>query len=212
MVSWFRTGLMRRIVMFNRVSAAGYFSDRDSTFEWVVQDETFDVEAAASLSVLSESGVILFGRRTYDIFEGFWRRYDEDRSAPIESPHRPGQSSRELRVLADFINDATKVVFSKTRKRVKWRNSRLLRELDPREIAAMKSEPGRVMFVFGSGTIVSQLTTHGLIDEYQFVVCPIAIGAGRPLFNDVSTSVRLKLLEAKSYPTGNVMLRYERQS
>jgi dihydrofolate reductase len=55
---------------------------------------------------------------------------------------------------------------------------------------------------------VSQLTQHGLIDEYQFVVCPVLLGSGRPLLSGVPKSVRLDLLEAKNYRSGDVLLRY----
>ena len=64
------------------------------------------------------------------------------------------------------------------------------------------------MILFGSGSIVSQLTQHGLIDEYQFVVCPIFLGSGRPLLSNVSKNLRLELLEAKQYESGDVLLRY----
>jgi dihydrofolate reductase len=198
---------MRRIVMFNRVTADGYFAGPDGDLDWVVQDEELDMEAASS-SASPGGGTILFGRRTYDMFEGFWRQFDEG-SAAVPNPHVPEQSSAELRAMADFINGATKVVFSKTRTEVTWRNSRLLREFDPREIEAMKHEPGKDILIFGSGSVVSQLTEHGLIDEYQFVVNPILIGSGRPLITDLSTSSRLNLVEAKAYPSGNVKLRYE---
>ncbi len=112
--------------------------------------------------------------------------------------------------MATFLNDVTKVVFSKTRKDVTWKNSHLLRELDPHEIEAMKRRPGKDMLLFGSGSVVSQLTQHGLIDEYQFVVSPLLLGSGRPLLSDVSRRLKLDLLEAKAYPSGNVMLRYAR--
>jgi dihydrofolate reductase len=104
----------------------------------------------------------------------------------------------------------TKLVFSKSLKHATWKNSRVLHELDPREIETMKSQPGKDMIIFGSGTIVSQLTQHGLIDEYQFVVCPILLGSGRPLLSNVSKNLRLDLLEAKQYPSGDVLLRYAR--
>ena len=104
----------------------------------------------------------------------------------------------------------TKLVFSRTLKDVTWRNSRLLRELDPREIETMKRQSGKDMMVFGSGAIVSQLTQHGLIDEYQFVVCPVLLGDGQPLLSGVSKCLRLDLLEAKPLPSGDVMLRYAR--
>ena len=114
--------------------------------------------------------------------------------------------------MAVWINEATKVVFSRTRKDVTWRNSRLLHEFDPRQIEAMKTQPGKDIMIFGSGSIVSQLTQHGLIDEYQFVVSPIVLGSGRPLLSGVSKSSRLDLLEAKKYQSGNVMLRYARSN
>ena len=112
--------------------------------------------------------------------------------------------------MANWINETTKLVFSRSRKDVTWSNSRLLHELDPREIEAMKRQPGKDMMIFGSGSIVSQLTQHGLIDEYHFVVSPILLGSGRPLLGDVSKRLRLDLLEAKKYQSGNVMLRYVR--
>jgi dihydrofolate reductase len=62
--------------------------------------------------------------------------------------------------------------------------------------------------VMGSGSIVSQLTEHGLIDEYWIVVGPLFLGRGRPLMRDVTRSLKLDLLEAKAFPQGNVLLRY----
>ena len=75
----------------------------------------------------------------------------------------------------------------------------------------MKRQPGKGIMVFGSGSIVSQLTQHGLIDEYQFVISPTLLGSGRTLLREVSKSSKLNLLEATGYKSGNVMLRYARQ-
>ena len=112
--------------------------------------------------------------------------------------------------MAGWINQATKLVVSKTRKDVTWKNSRLLHDLDPGEIEALKKQPGKDIMIFGSGSVVAQLTQHGLIDEYQFVVAPILLGSGRQLLDWVPKSSRLDLLDAKKYPSGNVMLRYAR--
>jgi dihydrofolate reductase len=64
------------------------------------------------------------------------------------------------------------------------------------------------MIVFGSGSIVSQLAQHGLIDEYQLVVNPILLGAGRSLTAALAQIVRLRLVDARPFPSGNVVLRY----
>jgi len=106
----------------------------------------------------------------------------------------------------------TKLVCSRSLKDATWQNSRILHEFEPREIETMKRQPGKNMIVFGSGSIVTQLTQHGLIDEYQFVLCPILLGSGRPLLGDVSKNLRLELVEAKQYQSGDVMLRYARPS
>ena len=106
----------------------------------------------------------------------------------------------------------TKLVFSRSLKDVMWQNSCILHEFEPRDIEIMKRQPGKDMIVFGSGSIVTQLTQHGLIDEYQFVLCPILLGSGRPLLGDVSKNLRLELVEAKQYQSGDVMLRYARPS
>ena len=197
---------MRRIVMFNRVSADGYFAALDGNLDWVVPEPEIDKEGAAASS---ETGTILFGRKTYEMFEKFWpRALDDSKTAP--DPHAEGQRSPEMRQMAVFINEAEKLVFSKTLKKTTWKNSRILGEFDPREVEELKRKPGKDMIIFGSGSIVSLLTEHGLIDDYHFVVNPILLGNGRPLLAGVSKKRKLDLQEARHYPSGNVVLRYSR--
>lgn len=200
---------MRRIVTFDWVTADGYFAGRDGNLDWVVPDEE---QAKAAAEDIPNFDTVLFGRRTYEIFEEFWGHVVVDDSGTVPDPHRPGRRSPEHGAVAIALNKMTKLVFSRTMKDVTWRNSRLVRELDPREIDTMKRQPGKDMIIFGSGSIVSQLTQHGLIDEYQFAVCPIFLGKGQPLLTGVSKHVRLDLLETKALPSGDVMLRYARRN
>jgi dihydrofolate reductase len=196
----------RQIVMFNRVSADGYFARPDGNLDWFVPDDELDKAGAAGIP---GTDTILFGRRTYDAFESFWPHVLDD-SPTAPDPHAAGRRSPAIRAMAVWINEATKLVFSRTRKDVPWKNSRVIHDFDPREIEAMKKGPGKDMIIFGSGSIVTLLTQHGLIDEYRFVVNPIFLGNGRPLFGNLAKSTKLDLLEAKPYPSGNVMLRYAR--
>jgi len=199
---------MRKIVAFNHVSADGYFATADGKMDWVIQDEEIGKRAAEGMS---ETGTVLFGRRTYEQFASFWpHALDESSTAP--DPHAPGHRSRELKAMAVWLNEATKLVFSKSLKEATWKNTRLLRELDPRKIEALKRQPGGDIIMFGSGSIASQLTQHGLIDEYQFVVSPLLLGGGRSLLSGVSARQKLELLEAKPFRAGNVMLRYAHAS
>ena len=197
---------MRRIIMFTRVSADGYFAAADGGLDWAVPEPTLDAAAAGKLA---EPGTILFGRRTYQGFESFWpSAIDDSPTAP--APHGEARRSPELRAMGVWINRATKLVFSKTLKHVTWQGARLIPAFDPAEVAAWKREPGNDMLIFGSGTIVSLLTQHGLIDEYQLVVAPTLLGDGKSLFRGIPARTALRLVESTAYPNGNVMLRYER--
>jgi dihydrofolate reductase len=198
--------MSRRIIAFNRVSADGYFSPPDGNLNWTVPEEELDKGAAANMN---GQGTLLFGRKTYEMFAAFWPHAAEDPKGP-EDPHSAGRRTPEVKAMARYINDAIKIVFSRTlqEKDLKWKNSRLINKFDPRAVEAIKQEPGKDIMIFGSGTIASQLAQSNLIDEYQFVVGPVLLGDGRALIDDVSQTRRLELLEAKPYKGGNVMLRY----
>lgn len=192
--------------MFNHVSADGYFADADGTLDWVTPDPELDKAAATSTP---EADTILFGRRTYQMFEQFWpHALDDPKTAP--DPHTEGRRSPEIRKMAEFINSANKLVFSRTLKNVSWKNSRIVAQIDSREIEALKKGPGKDMLIFGSGSVVSELTELGLIDEYLFVANPVLLGRGKQLLRDVSKHSKLDLLEAKAFPSGNVRLRFAR--
>ena len=194
--------------MFNNVSADGYFAAEDGGLSWVVNDPEIEKAGARATSGYD---TVLFGRRTYEMFASFWPTALDD-SPTSPNPHLPRARSPEMRAMAVLLNEATKLVFSRTLKELTWKPSRVLPTLDPREIEAMKRAPGTDLIVFGSGEIVSQLTAHGLIDEYQFVVSPVLLGSGKPLLRGVPAGTKLDLHEARAYPSGNVLLRYTRRA
>jgi dihydrofolate reductase len=167
-------------------------------------------QAKAAVDNIPLFDTVLFGRRTYELFEKFWSRADDSSTAP--DPHHPGQRTLEHHAIAKWLNETTKLVFSSSLKNVTWKRSRIIHEVDPRKIEKMKREAGKDMTIFGSGSIVSQLTEHGLIDEYQFVLCPFFLGSGRPLLTGVSKNSKLELVKAKPYLSGDVLFRYRRSN
>jgi dihydrofolate reductase len=99
-------------------------------------------------------------------------------------------------------------VFSRTLDDATWENTELVRADPVETIGRMKQEAGRDLLVMGSGTLVAQLTEARLIDEYQFVVHPVALGAGRTLFEGVAKPVDLQLVNSRRFGNGNVVLWY----
>jgi dihydrofolate reductase len=200
---------MRKIVVFDRVSADGYFSSPEGQLDWVVPDA--EIDKLGGNAAPGSGNMMLFGRRTYQMFESFWPQVLKSDSPEAPDPHAPGRQSAAMRNMAVWIHEATKIVFSKSLNDVTWHNSRLFHDVEPADIDALKKEPGGDdIMIFGSGQIVSRLTALGLIDEYQLIVGPLLLGSGKPLVSGVMSRVPLDLLDVKRYESGNVMLRYAR--
>jgi dihydrofolate reductase len=84
--------------------------------------------------------------------------------------------------------------------------------LDVPTVQALKDEGGKDIIIFGSGSVVSQLSEYKLIDEYQFVVSPTLLGRGRSMVTGLTRNLALTLLEATAFPSGVVLLRYAPKS
>ncbi|MGH9194912.1 MAG: dihydrofolate reductase family protein [Acidimicrobiia bacterium] len=188
---------MRRIVTFNNVSADGYFAAKDGNLDWVVQDPELDQFVMKEGRAVD---TVLFGRVTYEQFESFWPGVAKDPNAPPE-----------LLLFAKPLEAMTKVVFSKTRDTVTWKNSRLVRDIVPRDIERMKREEGGDIIVFGSGSVVTALSEYGLVDEYVYTVNPVLLGEGRLLLKGLGAGADLELLQAKPFESGKILMRYARK-
>jgi dihydrofolate reductase len=139
-------------------------------------------------------GTLLFGRVTYELMASYW-------PTPLAAQNDP--------VVAKHMNSLPKVVFSRTLDRASWSNTKLVTDDMAAEIRRMKRQPGEDMAILGSGSIVSQLAQEGLVDEYQIVVNPVVLGAGRTLFDGVKERLPLKLTRTRAFGNGNVLLCYE---
>jgi len=183
--------------MFNRVSMDGFFAGPNGeSHEWFINDYKVD-EAAHEMM---EPDTVLFGRVTYQIFENHWPREEVNPKA-----------SKEAKATAQELRDMKKIVFSKTLQKVNWENTKLINGDLLEEVKKLKQGNGHDMVIFGSGTIVQQLTDSGLIDEYVFVMTPVILGKGKSLFKQVD-KLNLKLLETKDFESGNVILHYATQN
>jgi dihydrofolate reductase len=155
---------------------------------WTVPyfDETVGEFMDATMGVPFD---LVLGRRTYDIFAGFWPNASEEEGA---AP----------------LNAATKYVASRGRPDLTWERSVLL-EPDPvTAVRALKEEDGRELQVHGSGDLIQTLLGTDLVDELRVLVFPVLVGPGKRLFGDGTAPRGLRLLESKVSGTGVVMSRY----
>ncbi len=190
---------MRKVIMFNRVSVDGFFAGPNGEIDWFIRDPELD-KALHEMSRpgMVSPGTVLLGRVTFQLFESVWPKIAADPKAP-----------KDARTTANELNQMTKVVFSKTLKEVSWENTKLVKGDVAEEVDKLKQEKGSDILIFGSGTIVQQLTAAGLLDEYLIAVTPVILGAGKTLFAGVK-KLDLELLETKTFKSGNVLLHYKR--
>ncbi|HSX19125.1 MAG TPA: dihydrofolate reductase family protein [Candidatus Saccharimonadales bacterium] len=186
---------MRKIVVFNMISVDGYFAGLDGNIDWHVVDDEFNEFA---IEHTADFGGIIFGRTTYELFEGYWPK-------ALKDPKTGGDD----RKIAQIIDDIYKFVFSKSLNKVVWKNTTLLHEIDPEEIKKWKQMDGKDIAIFGSGTIVAQFAKLGLIDEYRLMVNPVILGEGKSFFKGMDRR-KLKLVKSREFKSsGNVLLYYQ---
>ncbi|MGZ3582711.1 MAG: dihydrofolate reductase family protein [Ktedonobacterales bacterium] len=141
---------------------------------------------------MSQSDALLLGRKTWQIHGGAFE------PMPAGGP------------FGDVMNTMPKYVVSTTLTTASaWRNSTLISGNVVEEVRALKAQPGKNIAVDGSSVLVHTLAKHDLIDEYSLLVYPVVLGSGKRLFPD-GLRVTLRLIEAKPFPSGVVLMRYAR--
>jgi len=185
---------MRKLTVFNQVSLDGYFRTPDGDMSWAHQQDDDAEFRDFTASNASGGGVLVFGRKTYEMMVSFW---------PTPA------AAKQFPVVAKQMNALPKVVFSKTLDKVTWSNTKLVKGSPAAELRKMKGEAGDQLVIMGSGTIVSQLAQADLIDEYQFVVVPVVLGEGRTMFEGSSKNLQLKLTKTRAFRNGRLFLVYQ---
>ncbi|HKW55888.1 MAG TPA: dihydrofolate reductase family protein [Candidatus Acidoferrum sp.] len=185
---------MRTLSVFNHVSLDGYFTDSSGGLAWAFGDKQDAEFNAFTEGNAKGGGQLLFGRATYDLMTRYW-------PTPLALQQQP--------VVAERMNNLPKVVFSRSLDKASWNNTLLVKGHLPSAVRKLKSESGPGLVIFGSGTIISQLAQEDLIDEFQFVVNPVVLGAGRTMFDGVTKKLNLGLVETRHFASGKLFLRYQ---
>jgi len=182
---------MRKVSVFNFVTLDGYFKGPEGDLSWHRHGAEENAFAAEGLK---SGNTLLFGRVTYEMMASYW-------PTPIAMQHDP--------IVAEGMNKADKIVFSRTLKKAGWNNTRLVEDNIVEEIMKMKRMPGKDMTLLGSGSIVTLFAEQGLLDEYQIMVDPVVLGRGTPIFKGIKHKLDLKLIATRTFKSGVVLLSYQ---
>ncbi len=184
---------MSKLQVFDTISLDGYFTDAENSEQFAHEGPKDSEFEEFTKKNASGGGALLMGRKTYEGMIKFW-------PTPAAMEQMP--------VVAKGMNAMQKYVASKTLRDPTWQNTQVLDGDLTGEVESLKKTSPKTITILGSGSIVAALTEFGLIDEYQIVVTPVVLGAGRSLFEGVTKRPTLKLLESRSFKNGKTFLHY----
>jgi dihydrofolate reductase len=181
---------MRKIRIMEHISLDGVISPgEDSAYgEWTTPYRT-PAGAAAVAAAQGTSFDLLLGRRTYDLWAGFWPKV---KGGPF----------------ADGLNAATKYVATHRPDGLGWGPVKDLGADIMEGVRGLKSKDGPVLIVWGSSTLTSVLLGQGLVDEVVLIVYPVLLGRGIRCFSDSVVPRELALVSTKATPTGVLINTY----
>jgi len=181
---------MRKLFLFMMISLDGFFEGPNHEIIWHNVDDEFNDFA---ISQLNDIDLILFGRKTYELMVNYWPTEDAKKDDPI---------------VAELMNKPSKIVFSKTLKKVGWENTRILRDNAIEVVRQLKERSGKEIAIFGSSDLCVNLMEANLLDELRIMINPIMLGNGKKLFQGMISQLKIKLVKIRSFASGNVLLYY----
>lgn len=194
---------MSRIVVTNHLTLDGVMQapadpdeDRGGGFKhggWAAHDND-EVMGRKLGEGMAQGGSLLLGRKTYELFYGFWPR---QRDNPF----------------TEVLNNVQKYVASTTLgEPLPWSNSTLLQGDAADAVAGLREQPGKDVVVLGSGELLQGLIRRDLIDRYVLLIHPVVVGSGRRLFRNDGPLAALELVDSTTTTTGVVIATYERRT
>ncbi|MGN6416074.1 MAG: dihydrofolate reductase family protein [Pseudobacter sp.] len=185
---------MRKLVLFMHVSLDGFAADENRGLGWISYDS--DLQQFAD-GIVATVGSPVYGRLTYELMAGYWPGVLQD----------PNESERSKKH-AQWVDQAPKIVFSRTMKKADWNNTTVINDNIAEEINKLKQQPGKDLVIFGSPGLAHSFMELDLIDEYQLTLNPVLLGNGIPVYQNIVNKTNLRLLKATPLKSGVVGLHY----
>lgn len=148
--------------------------------------------------LLEQSGLILYGRKTYQLME-FWRTL-------VESP----SGEKSMDDFARAMDQVPKIVFSNTLKNLDWHSATLAQHTLEKTVQELRQNqlPNHKDVLVGCRSLIIQLLQVNLIDELQLCIHPVLVGKGLQLFEQIGNRKEFQLLKSKTFNSGAVLHYY----
>ncbi|GGG60065.1 dihydrofolate reductase family protein [Epilithonimonas arachidiradicis] len=178
---------MRRIILDLAVTLDGFIEGPNGEIDWCIMDEDMDFDG-----FLSSIDTIFYGRISYDAWGNF----------------QPESSADEVeKNLWRNVHSKKKYVFSRQNRQDE--NAIFINSDIQTKVAEIKKESGKDIWLYGGASLIKTFIQSNLVDIYRISVHPIALGSGKPLFEDLTERLNLKLIKTNVFKSGVVQLIYE---
>jgi dihydrofolate reductase len=184
---------MRKIIFSIPITLDGYIQGPHRELDWVVADDELHDFAS---DLLQTADLLLYGRVTYELMVNYWPDATSDPNA-----------TDSMKRFANTVNPKRKIVYSKTLNQAGW-NTQVVGALKPKDIYAMKFQSGGNILLSGGATLASTFFQLGLVDEYQPIIQPVAIGDGKRVFTDLTKNIKLDYQWSRPFRSGAVAFCY----
>jgi dihydrofolate reductase len=185
---------MRTLKIIEHISLDGVIQNSADDDDFPYGDWTAPYRTPAGrdevLAVHGASFDLLLGRRTYDLWSGFWPK----------APSSP---------MADRLNAATKYIVTHRTESLAWGPFEGLGPDIVEDVRRVKSQDGPDLIVSGSSTLISTLLEHGLADEVLLFVYPVLLGTGKRFFAEGTPPRSFELVSTKAMPSGIIFNTYK---
>lgn len=193
---------MRRLVLFMHMSLDGYVeAPEDQSISSPGEDH--GIMETVVVDLTSDADTLLLGRLTADPLLDYWLNAEAK---------DPNLSEGEI-AYARWATGARKAVFSHAEETLPWSDAELLLVKGDEDmvqaVSTLKQQPGKNIIVHGGVRTAQALARLNLIDEYQLVVPPVALGDGQPLFSKLPGRLELRLAQVLELKAGGLFLRYQ---
>jgi dihydrofolate reductase len=181
---------MKKVILDLAVTLDGFIEGPNGEIDWCIMDDDMDFEG-----FISSIDTIFYGRVSYDA----WGNYQPDTNASITE-----------QILWQGVHSKKKYVFSKQDRQDE--KATFISADIAKKVMEIKKQEGKDIWLYGGASLIKTFVQLGLIDTYRISVHPIALGKGKPLFEDVKERIRLKLIKTNTFKSGVVQLIYESEN
>jgi len=178
---------MKKVILDLAVTLDGFIEGANGEIDWCIMDDDMDFEG-----FISSIDTIFYGRVSYDA----WGNFQPDKNAsPVEQ------------MIWKEVHSKNKFVFSRQSRQDD--KAAFISSDIANKVTEIKNQGGKDIWLYGGASLIKTFIQLGLIDIYRISVHPIALGTGKPLFEDLKARIILRLIKTNSFKSGVVQLIYE---